>query len=468
MNTMRLLVLGIVAVFWQTPSVVAQDASRPNILFIAIDDLNHWMGHLGRNSQTKTPHLDRLAARGVSFANAYCAVPACNPSRAALMSGYRPTSTGCYTNNDFWKEFIPEGISLNATFKKAGYYVAGAGKIYHSDSYYESEWDEYGRIQGSQQSRDVDKYEGFHEELNHDLKDEDLSDYAITDYCIAQLDKSHDRPFFLACGLHKPHLPWAVPKKYYELFPLESIELPHYQDHDLDDLPVAGVKMAGPENDHARFLKSGRWKNAIQSYLATIAYCDMNIGRLLDAFDRSPYRDNTIIVLWGDHGWHLGEKHHWRKFALWEEATRSPLICVAPGVTPQGEICRRTVDFMGIYPTLCELAGLKTPDHVQGVSLVPLLKDPASEWSLPAIMTHGQGNHALRNEDFRLIQYRDGSVELYDERKDPYEWTNLAGEPRYASVIDELKAQLPQVKLLDLLPGGGSANGKRPKNKPNK
>jgi len=245
-------------------------------------------------------------------------------------------------------------------------------------------------------------------------------------------------------GLHKPHLPFAVPRKYYDLFPLDSIELPPYRENDLDDVPPAGVKMAKPNGDHAQFLKSGRWKAAIQSYLASCAYTDMNVGRLLDALDRSPRRDNTIVVLWGDHGWSFGEKRHWRKFALWEEPTRAPLIWEAPGVTTAGGVCRRPVDFLCIYPTLCELAGLPVPAHVEGRSIVSLLRDPAAAWEFPAISTYGYENHAVRTEDWRYIRYANGDEELYDERKDPYEWTNLARDPEFNAVKKKLAAWLPE------------------------
>jgi len=419
--------------------------STPNVLFIAVDDLNHWIGHLGRNPQTKTPNLDRLAARGVTFTSAYCAVPACNPSRAALMSGLRPWNTACYANGDFWTNHIEEGLGLSAVFLGAGYHVAGAGKIYHSDSYYPSEWTEYMSKEGfSAHGQGVDKNEGFHQPLAHDLKDEDLGDWQTVNWCIERLQRQDEKPCFIACGLHKPHLPFAVPRKYYDMFPLETIALPPYREDDLEDLPPAGVRMAKPEGDHAKFLKSGRWTAAIQSYLATVAYTDMNIGRLLDALDKSGHRDDTIIVLWGDHGWHFGEKHHWRKFALWEEATRAPLFWVAPGVTEPGGVCRRTVDFMTIYPTLCELAGLPVPKHVEGKSVVPLLRNPAAAWDQPAITTHGYKNHAVRTESWRYIRYADGGEELYDHQNDPYEWTNLAGKPELASVKAELAEWLPK------------------------
>lgn len=433
-------------------------AEKPNVLFIAVDDLNHWVGYFGRNPQSKTPNLDRLAARGLAFTQAHCAVPACNPSRAALMSGLRPWSTGCYTNSDPWKQHIKEGLGLSKQFLDAGYHVAGAGKIYHSDTYYESEWSEYMDKQGlSATGKGVGKNEGFLEPLKHDLADQDLSDWQIVDWCIERLQQQRDEPLFLACGLHKPHLPFAVPRKYYDMFPLDQIQLPPYRGDDLDDIPPAGVKMAKPDGDHAKFLESGRWKAAIQSYLATVAYTDMNIGRLLDALDRSSYRDNTIIVLWGDHGWHFGEKHHWRKFALWEEATRAPLIWVAPGVTRPGTQCDRTVDFMSIYPTLCDLANMPVPQHVQGRSIRALLQDPAADWDEPAITTHGYQNHAVRSQRWRFIQYADGSQELYDHSEDPYEWNNLAADPQQKQVLRHHAGHLPQSNVKPAERGGKRA-----------
>ena len=453
----------LVCLMWLQGSALSPAAEKPNILFIAVDDLNHWVGFLGRNEQSQTPNLDRLAGRGVAFTQAHCAVPACNPSRAALMSGMRPWNSACYTNGDFWTKHIPEGIGLSAQFLKAGYPVAGAGKIYHSDTYYESEWTEYMSKKGfSAHGVGVAKDEGFHSPLAHDLKDEDLGDWQTVDWCIERLNQKRDKPLFLACGLHKPHLPFAVPRKYYDLFPLDDIQLPPYRKDDLQDIPPAGVRMAKPQGDHARFIKEGRWKAAIQSYLATVAYLDMNIGRLLEAFDKSPLRENTIIVLWGDHGWHFGEKDHWRKFALWEEATRAPLIWIAPGVTKAGGVSNRPVDFMSIYPTLCDLAGIATPDHVEGQSIRSLLEDPESSWDRPAITTHGYKNHAVRSHGWRYIQYADGSEELYNHQSDPYEWTNLAGDVQYQGIIREHANWLPKTNVKPARP---AINGSRSKKK---
>ena len=418
-------------------------AKQPNILFIAVDDLNHWVGYTGRNTQCKTPNIDRLAAMGVSFTNAHCAAPACGPSRAALWSGIRPHSSGCYLNADPWKEHIAEGLNLNAHLKTHGYYTAAMGKTYHSSAgglktVYASEWDSYPPTRRSKHAgRTPRKYEGYHEPLELDLQDEDLPDWHTVDFCIEQMKQERKKPFFVACGLIKPHLPWAVPRKYYERYPRDDIQLPPYQEGDLDDVPARGINMAGPEKDHAKFLKSGRWKDAIQSYLATIAYVDMNIGRLLDAYDASPERDNTIIVLWGDHGWHLGEKQHWRKFTLWEEATRSPLIWVVPGVTKAGAICRQPVDFLSIYPTLCDLIDLPLPKHLEGNSIATLLEKPDCHWDGVALTTHGYRNHAVRDGQYRYIRYADLSEELYDHTNDPYEFTNLADD-QDAAVADRL------------------------------
>ena len=425
----------------------ATAADRPNVLFIAVDDLNHWVGYTQRNLQARTPNIDRLAKMGVSFTNAHCVAPACEPSRAALFSGLRPTETGCYLNGHKWKQHIREGISLPATFRKAGYYVAGMGKTYHSSAnqglpgVYASEWDEYPPLRKSS-GGGATKYQGYFEPLPLDLADTDMGDWHTVDYCIEQLSGKRDKPLFLACGFVKPHLPWAVPKKYYDMFPRDAITLPPHIDGDLDDVPKSGRKI-GNTSDHKRFLASNRWKDAIQSYLATVAFVDNCLGRLLDGLEASPCRDNTIIVFWGDHGWHLGEKEHWRKFTLWEEATRAPLIWSAPGLKSRGTTCDRPVDFLSIYPTLCELAGVPIPNHVKGKSLRPLLENPAADWNGVAITTHGYENHAVRTDRWRYIRYADGSEELYDHQADQYEWENLADKPKHLATKKKLAAYLP-------------------------
>lgn len=421
---------------------------RPNVLFIAIDDLNDWVGHLGGNEQAKTPHIDRLAARGVTFQQAHCAAPVCNPSRTALLSGLRPSTTGVYDNGTDWRKVLPDTVTLPLHFRQNGYYVAGAGKIYHEAFRRRTDWSDYlERSGGDPKPKGDNGGVGGIRFAPLDCEDADMADYRSVSYIIEQLKRPREKPFFLACGLYKPHMPWNVPRKYFEMHPLDKIVLPKVLDTDLDDVPAAGKKMAAPEGDHKTMVESGRWKEAVQAYLAASSFADAMVGRLIEGLDKSPHKDNTIVVLWGDHGWHLGEKLHWRKFTLWEEATRAPLIFVAPGVTKPSGNCRRTVDFMSVYPTLCELCDLPIPKHVEGKSVRKLLADPNAPWYEPALTTHGYGNHALRSEAWRYIQYADGSEELYDERKDPHEWTNLAGDEKYNPVTAEFKQMLPRVNV---------------------
>ena len=457
-------------------SAVAQEARRPNVLFIAIDDLNHWVGHLGRNPQTRTPNIDRLASQGVAFSKAYCTAPACNPSRASLMSGQRPSTTGCYLNSQNWRPGISEDKLLNSHFARAGYRVYGAGKIYHGAGDRGGAWDDYfpGEKSGALTLHPSAKDDGVGGIKFGPLAnaDEEMPDYAVVSYGLKRLaEPAGDKPFFLAVGLVKPHMPFSVPKRWFDLFPLETIELPPHRADDLADIPVAGVKMAGPEGDHALMVKSGRWKEAVQAYLATIAFCDAQVGRLLDALERSPHRDNTMVCLWSDHGWSLGEKQHWRKFALWEEPTRTVFVWRAPGVTRPGGVCGRPVDFSCIYPTLCSLAGRPLPAHLDGRDITPLLKDPAAPWAQPALTTQGFKNHTVRSEAWRYIRYANGDEELYHDAEDPLEYANLAGKSEFAARKSELAAFLPKADAADLPQGregkkkAGGGKGKQGKNK---
>ena len=478
MNLSRLLrpaALLTAAILSTSIAPAATPPAKPNILFIAIDDLRDWVHYLGYE-QVKTPNLDRLAARGVTFTHSYCAAPVCNPSRTALMSGLRPSTTGVYNNGTDWRKVIPEVVTLPLHLRANGYYAAGAGKIYHESYRRPTDWDDYlaeggtdaddvenpgkgkgkgkraGKAAGSDAANDGVGGIKF-KPLN--CEDKDMVDYATVSYCLKQLARPHDQPLFLACGIHKPHMPWDVPKKYYEMYPLEKIQLPKVLPDDLADIPPAGVAMAKPKGDHAAIIASGRWKEAVQGYLAAITFCDAMIGRLMEGFDKSAYKDNTIICLWSDHGWHLGEKEHWRKFALWEEATRAPFLMVVPGLTKAGGVCQRTTDYMNIYPTLCDLAGLPIPKHVEGVSIRPLLENPAVAWDRPALTTHGYQNHGVRTEQWRYIRYADGSEELYNEQTDPLEWTNLAKDEHYASVKAELGKSMPVKNT----PGKGDDEG---------
>jgi arylsulfatase A-like enzyme len=276
-----------------------------------------------------------------------------------------------------------------------------------------------------------------------------MPDYRTASWAAGFLAHKQDRPFFLAVGFIKPHLPFYAPRKYFYLYPLDKVELPKVLANDLDDVPPAGVRLARPEGDHKKVVAAGQWKKAVQAYLACVSFADAQVGRVLEALAAGPHAGNTVVVLWGDHGWHLGEKQHWRKFALWEEATRTTFIVTAPGLAGAGRRCGRTVSLMDVYPTLTELCGLKPRPGPEARSLVPLLRDPGREWGHPALTTHGRNNHAVRSERWRYIRYADGSEELYDHDADPLEWKNLAGDAKYAAVKKELAGHLPKVNAKD-------------------
>jgi arylsulfatase A-like enzyme len=440
-----LILLAALAVFGRP----AQAAEHPNVLFIAVDDLNDWISCLGGHPDCKTPNIDRLAARGVLFERAYCAAPACNPSRAALMTGIRPATSGVYLNSQPWRPAMPDVATLPQHLRKHGYEPVGSGKIFHGRYEDPPSWDDYLKKGGDPKPvpevlKDPHSRSGGIVFGVLDVPDKQMNDYKMADYAIEYLGKKHDKPFFLACGIFKPHMPWQVPRKYYDMYPHDKIRLPKTLTGDLDDLPPAGVKMARPQGDHATMLKTGNWRYAVQAYLASIAFADVQVGRVLEALDKSEYAKNTIVVLWGDHGWHLGEKEHWRKFALWEEATRVPFMIAAPGVTTPGSRSPRTVNLLDLYPTLCDLCGVPQREGLEGNSLVSLLKDPDAAWDRPTLTTHGRLNHAVRSERWRYIRYQNGDEELYDHDADPYEWKNLASDPEYASVKRDLANWLPK------------------------
>jgi arylsulfatase A-like enzyme len=463
---MNKLLLALITSFCMPHSSFA--AERPNVLFIAIDDLRDLSTFPG----AKMPNLDRLASMGMKFTRAYCAAPVCNPSRAALMSGLRPSTTGVYENNADGRTVIPPEHALPATFRKAGYFTAGAGKIDHEKFDQHELWDAWQKNDGKDPTPNEKVVAANFLRSPLDCADSEMQDYRIVQYGIDFLGgKKVKQPFFLAIGLHKPHSPWNVPRKYYDQYPLESITLPPYLKGDTKDLPPAGQKMAQwagtllpkPTGDHAAIIGRDQWKEAIQGYLAASAFADAMVGRLLDAYETSRYRENTIICLWSDHGWHLGEKDHWRKFSLWEEGTRSPLYWIVPGMTKPGSVCETPVDFMSLYPTLTALCRIETPKHVEGISITPLLADPKAAWEHPAITTYLENNHAIRVQGWRYIRYADGGEELYDEAADPNEWKNLASDPKHAAKKAELAKLLPSVNHADIGVDKGPKTKKKPK-----
>ena len=322
---------------------------KPNVLFIAVDDLRDWVGHLDGHPNAKTPHIDRLAKSGVSFSHAHCSAPLCNPSRISLLTGIAPYHSGVYGNGEKLRSKLPQAVTLMQYFKESGYMVKGAGKIFHGTSAYDQDsWDAYFKPPPSKRPS-AKRVNGLTNSTwapwgPLDCDDEDMFDGKTANWIISELQKPQEKPFFLAYGLTKPHLTWQVPQKYFDLHPLAGIELPPVKESDLDDLPAFGRKLARevydpsgetnfsvkPDGDHANVTVHNQWHKAVQAYLATISFADAQIGRVLDALDRSGHADNTVVILWGDHGWHLGEKEHWRKHALWDVSTRTPLIFSAP------------------------------------------------------------------------------------------------------------------------------------------
>lgn len=437
-------------------TIFAAPKDKPNILLIIADDLNNWVGPMKGHPQTITPNLDRLAKRGVTFQNAQASAPLCNPSRASFMTGRRPSTTGIYDNDQPAMPHIPRGVAINDYIRKFGYTSLGSGKIYHYHQYREEDWDKVvfyadDTLPNHEAVRRPGPF-GYRmftedkpqEKFNEQRAESALVDYRSVSWAIEELQKQNG-PFFLACGIHRPHTPWDVPKKYYDMHPMESITLPEVLPNDLDDVPQAGINFARPNGVHAEILKLGIWKDRVRAYLAAISYCDAQVGRLLDALDNSKFRDNTIVIFVGDNGWHLGEKKHWGKSALWKQATNVPLIWSVPGMTPNGASCDRAVDLDSIFPTLCELTGIPKPEWAEGTSITKLLKKPASKWDVPAISTYLQNNHAIITDEWRYIRYADGSEELYNEKADGREWTNKASDPKLAKVKVELAKYLPKV-----------------------
>jgi len=438
------------------PTLLASRAARtvgaatgdrpPNVLFIAVDDLNDWVGCLGGHPDTKTPHIDRLAARGQVFTNAMCPGPACIPSRTALMTGMAPARSGVYTNfAGFFRQHahLKDVVTLPQHFRAHGYEALGTGKVFHHHD--AASWDAYGTVT-YWENPTPDGYKESNGDRTRewvplDVPNEQMTDWGIADWAIRHLKRDHAKPFFLACGFYRPHEPWFVPQAYHDRFDLESLHLPRIKADDLEDLDPrrahkqrTALKCVADPALHRR---------GVRSYLASIAFADDCVGRVLDALDASPHRDHTIVFLWSDHGFHLGEKFHWSKFTLWEESARCVLICDVPGVTRPGARCDEPVNLQDMYPTLADLCGLPRRADLDGTSFLPQLKDPAAARRRPSITANDQGSFSLRFKEWRYIHYRNGAEELYHHKKDPMEWDNLAGRPEHRDRIKRFAAFLP-------------------------
>lgn len=436
----------------------ADEAKRPNVLMIAIDDQNDWIGSFGGHPLAKTPHIDRLAGRGTAFLNAHCQAPLCNPSRTSLMLGLRPSRTGIYglapwfRTLDEWKD----RVTLPQHFHAHGYNTLCTGKIHHYDTRNAkqdvSEFDVWGPG-GGIGAKPNQKLIGPTPMGNNPLmdwgvfphRDEDKGDYILTSWAVDQVKNApRDRPFFLSAGYFLPHVPCYITQKWVDLYPDDDSVLPQVKDDDRADTPRFSWYLHWylPEPRLKWVRDNHQWRNLVRSYLASTSFVDSQVGRLLDALEESGQADNTIIVLWGDHGWHLGEKGITGKNSLWERSTRVPLIFAGPRVSRGGR-CNQPAELLDIYPTLAELCGLTARDDLDGLSLMPQLKSGNTKRERPAITTHNRGNHGIRSERWRYIHYADGSEELYDLQQDPNEWTNLASNKEFAPVIDQHRKWLP-------------------------
>ena len=427
---------------------------RMNVLFLCVDDLNTWLlsdpnRYTGR---VAAPAIKKLAGEGVVFTRAFCASPKCSPSRTAVLSGVAPWRSGVYQNSQLPRESpaLKKAFSLPAYFQKHGYYTASAGKISHGYDT-RSAWDE--RIPHkrdpappaaplSKIGRGEKDWGATH------LPESEMGDTRYADFAIAELRKEHDKPFFIACGLFHPHYPWYVPQKYLDMYPLEKIRLPEVKEDDLADVPEEGVSLANPAT-HEKIVNAGEYRRALQGYLASTSYADAQIGRVLAALEASPHKDNTLVVLWSDHGFHLGEKSHWAKGTLWEEGTHALLMMKVPGVTKPNKACDRVVSLLDIYPTLTALCGLPEVQHADGNSLVPLLKNPALSWDKPAItgyldMWKRDVHLSVRTEDYRYVRYGRGGEEFYHRQEDPHEWVNQVDNTDLRSELKRHRELMPE------------------------
>lgn len=468
---------------------------QPNVLFISIDDLNDWTGSLGGNSQVITPNLDKLAKQGVQFTNAHATMAVCVASRNSLLSGLHPTTTGWYSlvgDHDAMVEsyetVMGDKQMLPTLFKNNGYSTYCAGKIFHKGAtdfpfLMNDLWDDtlpeykeklrpidfkrgegYGGYkfypfpkEGSQLKRFYgDKLKGGHSLCGGPLDKEDMPegkmyDEFIADYAINKIQENHTKPFFLSVGFVRPHVPYTAPRKYFEMYNFDNVKIPNVPAEEMKDIPLIGKSIAfsyGVSNigdyQAVKGMGDDYLRHLIHSYLACVSFVDDQLGRVLNALESSKYADNTIIILWSDHGQSFGEKMNFRKMSLWEESTKVPLYILSPKSNTNGENCSKPVSLLDIYPTLVDLCNLPKQEHLEGNSLKKLLENPKADWPYAVLSSWRYKNYAVRTQDYRYIQYRDGSEEFYNHKNDAGEHINLASNKAYKSIIEDHKKWIPQ------------------------
>ncbi len=450
------------------PLILAAPARKRNVLFIASDDLNNCLRSYG-HPIVQTPNIDRLARSGVRFDHSYCQFPLCSPSRSSLMTGLAPDTTRVWDLKTHFREALPDVVTLPQLFQKNGYFTARAGKIYHygvpgdigtaglDDP---PSWQETVNPAGVDHTREeplLTNYTpkrglgsaiAFHESQ---ARDDQHTDSLVADAVIAMMEKHRNEPWFLGAGFYRPHVPWIVPSKYFDLYPLESIQAPPFDESEMHIAP-----------EWAYFTKPANWgmsvqqrREAIRAYYACISFMDAQVGRLLDTLDRLGLARNTALVFWGDNGYHLGEHGQWMKQTVFEQASRIPLLIGGAGVPARGRGCPRTVELLDLYPTLVDLCALRqAPSNLQGESLMPLLRNPNAPWDHPAVSQvrrTPQGKrvmgYSLRTERYRYSFWNEGSEgeELYDYQADPRELRNLASDAASAALKARLKRRLEQI-----------------------
>lgn len=440
----------IVVIFTSFSNISAQNKKQPNILFIAIDDMNDWTGFLGGHPQASTPNMDKLANEGINFTNAHTSAPGCSPSRNAILYGIQPFNSGLYPfyGHDIHTELHNKYTSLPRLLKNNGYNTYGAGKIHHGPKGLDFEWTDY--IEDANGKKVFAPNEGHI--IGNDSKMsfrptinpyEEHHDYKVASYGVDILEKKHDKPFFLAVGIVKPHLPFDAPKPFFDALP-EKILAPELYEDDLNDIGKEGNSFRRVR-EFQNITKDNAWNEVRRAYLACNSWADYNIGRVLNALEKSPYAKNTVVILWSDHGFHLGEKMSFKKFTLWEEATRVPFIIKDfRDENSKGRNIDDPVSLINIYKTIAEYTGVETPNYVDGNSLVPILENKKKKLDIPAIISWGRGNYAVRTKDWRYIKYFDGDEELYNHNTDKHEWYNIADKEEFKTKKEELKQYLPK------------------------
>ncbi len=453
-TTVKLFAL--IAIALAGSAFATEPQQRPNILFIAIDDQNDWIGCLNGHPQIKTPNIDALAKRGTVFLNAHCQSPLCNSSRTSLMTGRRPSSTGVYGLSPWFRdvEQLKDIVSLPQYLREHGYQTLSTGKIYHGgygrNPKRDNEFDVLGppASVGVKPPKKLVTTPAPHPLVDWGVfphKDEEKGDWKVASWSVEQLQQKPKQPFFLSVGFFLPHVPCYATQKWFDLYPEDTLQLPPFQANDRDDTPRFSwyLHWKLPEPRQKFLVEANQWKNIVRSYLACTSFVDSQVGRVLDALEESGAADNTIVVLWSDHGWHLGEKLITGKNTLWDRSTRVPLIFAGPGVATNGR-CEQPAELLDMYPTLVDLCGLPPRNDLEGHSLVPQLRVATATREWPAITTHNHDNHGIRTKDWRFIQYADGSEELYNMKDDPNEWKNLADEQQYADILAEHRKWIPK------------------------